>query len=60
MLDALRKNDISLFTKVAQASELYLPLSQCALEFALAGKTTLSEVFKITASLDESSISEND
>ncbi len=59
MLDALRKNDTSLFTKVAHKSELYVPLSQCALDFALAGKTSLSEVFKITASLDESSISEN-
>ena len=58
MLDALRKNDVTLFTRTAKASELYLPMVQCALEFAIAAKTTLSEVFKISASLDESNLDE--
>ncbi|MEY8248913.1 MAG: GspE/PulE family protein [Bermanella sp.] len=58
MLDALRKNDVALFTRTAKASELYLPMVQCALEFAIAAKTTLSEVFKISASLDESNLDE--
>ena len=56
MLDALRKNDTALFTRAAKASKLYLPMVQCALEFAIAAKTTLSEVFKISASLDESNL----
>jgi len=58
MLDALRQNDTALFTKVAKNSDMYLPMAQCALEFAMAGKTTLSEVFKITASLDETNLGE--
>ncbi len=58
MLDALRQNDTALFTKVAKNSAMYLPMAQCALEFAMAGKTTLSEVFKITASLDETNLGE--
>ncbi len=54
MLDALRKNDTALFTQLAKLSELYMPLSLCALDFAKEGRTSISEVFKITASLDES------
>ena len=55
MLDALRQNDTGLFTRLAKRSELYMPLSLCALDFAKEGHTSISEVFKITASLDESS-----
>lgn len=57
MLDALRKNDTAEFTRLAKASELYLPLAACALDFAIAGRTSISEVFKISASLDESALS---
>ena len=57
MLDALRKNDTAAFTRLAKESELYLPLAACALDFAIAGKTSISEVFKISASLDESALS---
>jgi len=57
MLDALRKNDTAEFTRLAKASELYLPLATCALDFAIAGRTSISEVFKISASLDESALS---
>ncbi len=56
MLDAIRRSDIGTFTKIAQDSEHYYPLSQCALDYAVAGKTTIQEVFKITASLDESTL----
>ena len=59
MLDALRQKNISEFTALAKSSELYLPLASCALEFAVAGRTTLSEVFKITASLDDTSAINN-
>ena len=57
MLDALRQKNISEFTSLAKKSEMYLPLATCALEYAVAGKTSLSEVFKITASLDETAVS---
>jgi MSHA biogenesis protein MshE len=57
MLDALRQKNISEFTKLSKNSDLYLPLAKCALEYAVAGKTSISEVFKITASLDETATS---
>jgi MSHA biogenesis protein MshE len=56
MLDALRRQDTALFTKLAKESDLYLPLATCALEFAIAGRTSISEVFKISASLDDSAL----
>lgn len=56
MLDAIRRSDIGGFTKTVQNSEHYYPLSQCALDYAVEGKTTIQEVFKITASLDESAL----
>lgn len=56
MLDALRNQDTALFTKLAKESDLYLPLATCALEFAIAGRTSISEVFKISASLDETAL----
>ncbi|MFT7108518.1 MAG: MSHA biogenesis protein MshE [Psychrobacter glaciei] len=54
MLDAIRQVDISRFTKAAYSSDNYYPMSLSALDFAVAGKTSIQEVFKITASLDES------
>lgn len=57
MLDALRRQDTSAFIKLAKASELYSPLSSYALELAIMGKTSISEVFKVSASLDDSALS---
>jgi len=56
MLDALRQNDTSQFIKLAKNSDLYLPLASCALDYAIAGKTSISEVFKISASLDDAAL----
>lgn len=56
MLNALRRNDAALFNQLAKASDMYTPMAMSALEFAIAGKTTISEVFKITASLDDSTM----
>lgn len=53
MLDALRLQNISEFMSLAKSSKHFFPLSACALDFAQAGKTSIEEVFKITASLDE-------
>ncbi|MFT5593877.1 MAG: MSHA biogenesis protein MshE [Oceanicoccus sp.] len=57
MLDALRRSDTAMFIKLAKASDLYYPLSSYALALAVAGKTSISEVFKVSASLDDSALS---
>ena len=49
MLDALRRQDISLFTLEARKSQLYRPLGLCAMDFALQGITTLEEVSRVAA-----------
>jgi MSHA biogenesis protein MshE len=54
MLDAIRRMEISEFSKAVINNDQYYPMSLCALDFAREGKTTIQEVFKITASLDES------
>ncbi|WP_166266501.1 GspE/PulE family protein [Marinobacter caseinilyticus] len=52
MLDALRRQDVSAFNKAARRSELYRPLGQCALDYALDGITTLHEVSRVTAAAE--------
>ncbi|MEH6356179.1 MAG: GspE/PulE family protein [Marinobacter sp.] len=49
MLDALRRKDLSGFTREARKSRLYRPLGLCAMDFALKGITTLEEVAKVAA-----------
>ncbi len=58
MLDALRKNDPSSFTIAARKNRYYRPLELCALDYAREGKTTLDEVFKLSATLEEQPESE--
>ncbi|HWV16059.1 MAG TPA: GspE/PulE family protein [Cellvibrio sp.] len=53
MASALRKNEIDTFTRAANASANYVPLSEAALDYAIAGITTLQEVIAITAQMDE-------
>ncbi|WP_148861642.1 GspE/PulE family protein [Marinobacter fonticola] len=56
MLDALRRQDPSSFTRAARHSPTYRPLEQHALDYALEGVTTLQEVARVSAtteSLDE-------
>lgn len=55
MLDALRRNSPSDFFKFAKANDNYLSLPECALNYARNGITSVAEVFKITASLDDAS-----
>lgn len=57
MLDALRRNNLADFSRLAKESDLYMPLAECALEYAITGRTSISEVFKISASLDDSALS---
>ena len=53
MLDALRRNDNAGFIKAARQGHLYRPLSLCALDYARKGITTLSEVKRVTATLEK-------
>lgn len=56
MLYALRKSDAAEFTRAAIANPYYISLNQCALNYAKAGITSVQEVFKISASLDDRSL----
>lgn len=49
MLDALRRQDVSAFTRAARRGELYRPLGRCAMDYALQGLTTLEEVARVAA-----------
>jgi len=49
MLDALRQQDVSGFSKAARQSPLYRPLGRCAMDYALRGVTTLEEVARVAA-----------
>lgn len=48
-LDALRRQDVSGFTRAARKSAFYRPLGLCALDYALQGVTTLDEVARVAA-----------
>lgn len=54
MGDALRKGDASAFVKAARKSPHYKPLVYSALDYAVNGITTLSEVFRVAEQVDES------
>lgn len=54
MLDALRSRDASAFMQAA-ADSGYVTLARHALEFARAGVSSLQEVFRISASLEDGS-----
>ncbi|MBB5322264.1 GspE/PulE family protein [Marinobacter oulmenensis] len=49
MLDALRRQDVSDFTRAARRSPLFRPLGQCAMDYALQGLTSLQEVSRVAA-----------
>lgn len=54
MADALRRNDSAAFTRAATTDPHYKPLVYSALDLAIAGVTSLEEVFRVTEQLDES------
>jgi len=53
MADALRDNDVLAFNTAAHAHPNYRPLSQGALNYALQGVTTMDEVMRVTAEIEE-------
>jgi MSHA biogenesis protein MshE len=52
MAEALRLKDINGFTKAANESANFVPLSQVALQYAIQGITSLEEVMSISAQVD--------
>ncbi|NWO04393.1 MAG: Flp pilus assembly complex ATPase component TadA [Alteromonadaceae bacterium] len=52
MLDALRRKDVSDFTRAARKSDLFQPLGQCAMDYALQGVTSLQEVARVAATAE--------
>lgn len=53
MAAALRRNDPQAFVDAARAQPQYRPLAGVALDYALAGLTSIDEVFRVSASLSE-------
>jgi MSHA biogenesis protein MshE len=53
MLDGLRRNSAADFAAAAQANPHYVSLAECAMNYAKDGITSVHEVFRISASLDE-------
>ncbi|MCG8672029.1 MAG: GspE/PulE family protein, partial [Pseudomonadales bacterium] len=53
MLQALRRNSAAEFTDAAHQNPYFRTLAQCALDYAKQGITSVHEVFKISASLDD-------
>ncbi len=53
MAEALRLADTSLFARAARSSKHFMPLLDCAMEYARAGVTTLSEVMRVCEQVQE-------
>ena len=53
MIAALRRNDPQGFADAAKAHPHYRPLAACALDYALAGITSVEEVLKVCATLSD-------
>ncbi len=58
MADALRDNNVRGFNDAAHRCGFYRPLSASALDYALHGVTTLEEVLRVSAQVEDESLSE--
>lgn len=58
MADALRDNNVRGFNEAAHAHPNYRPLSAGAFEFAKQGITTIEEVLRVSAQVEDESLSE--
>jgi len=58
MADALRDGSVRHFNDAAHAHENYRPLSQSAMDYALQGVTTVDEVLRVSAEVEDESLSE--
>jgi MSHA biogenesis protein MshE len=59
-LSSLRRADTDGFAAAAKASAYYKPLELCALDFAIEGTTSLEEVFRVSATLEDAGDFEDD
>jgi Type II secretory pathway, ATPase PulE/Tfp pilus assembly pathway, ATPase PilB len=59
MADALRDNSVRKFNDAAHAQENYRPLSHAALDFVLQGTTTVDEVLRVSAEVEDESLAES-
>lgn len=53
MMEALRENDTQSFVDATKANKDFVPLSHMALDYAVQGKTSLDEVFKVAEFVPE-------
>lgn len=58
MADALRDSNVRQFNAAAHAHENYRPLSRSALDYALQGVTTIDEVLRVTAEVEDESLAD--
>ncbi len=58
MANALRDNSVREFNDAAHRDPSYRPLSASALDFAMEGITTLDEVLKVSAQIEDESLAE--
>lgn len=58
MADALRENNVRKFNEAAHEHPNYHPLSASALDFAIEGITTIEEVLRVSAQVEDESLSE--
>lgn len=56
MADALRSADPSAFGRAARQQPGFKPITQCALDYAIEGTTSLEEVFRVSEQLAEESL----
>jgi MSHA biogenesis protein MshE len=52
LTDALRREDLSDFVSLARKKKSYVPLVNCALDYAISGVTSLDEVVRVAGGLD--------
>ena len=52
LTDALRREDLTEFTTLAGKKESYVPLVNCALDYAMQGITSIDEVIRVVGGLD--------
>ena len=53
LTDALRREDLNDFTALAHKKDSYVPLVQCALDYAVEGVTSIDEVIRVVGGLDD-------
>lgn len=58
MADALRDGSVSRFNAAAHANSNYQPLSASALAYALSGVTTMDEVLRVSAQVEDESLAD--